>query len=470
MKQIDTDICVIGAGSGGLSVAAGAVQMGARVVLIEKDKMGGDCLNTGCVPSKALLHAGKKAQGMRDTLDFGIEPVEPTVDFQKTMEHVHGVIKSIEPHDSVERFEGLGVTVLLGAAQFTGSDTVQVDETTVKAKRTVVATGSRAVVPPIPGLDDVPYLTNENLFDNRVLPKHLIIVGGGPIGMEMAQAHRQLGSKVTVIEQDRVLAGSEPELATVVRERLQAVGVVIRENTRVEHVSGVAGELTASLSDGENIQGSHLLIATGRKPVTKGLELEVAGIDYDTGGIRTDARLRTTNKRVYAIGDVAGGPMFTHRAGYDAGIVIRNLLFKLPTKANYKAMPAVTYTEPELAQVGARENEARAAQGSKIKVVSWAFEENDRARAERSTKGFIKVVTDKRGKILGAGIVGPGAGDLIQTWQLAVAKGFKMSDMAGLIAPYPTRSEISKRVAGAFFTNALFSHRTKKIVRFLQRF
>ncbi|MEM7282208.1 MAG: FAD-dependent oxidoreductase, partial [Pseudomonadota bacterium] len=459
MKHIDTDICVIGAGSGGLSVAAGAVQMGAEVVLIEKDKMGGDCLNTGCVPSKALLSAGKKAQGMRDTSVFGIDPVEPTVDFEKTMEHVHEVIKGIEPHDSVERFEGLGVTVLLGAAKFTGSNTVQVNDTMVKAKRIVVATGSRAVVPPIPGLDDVPFLTNENLFDNRVLPKHLIIVGGGPIGMEMAQAHCQLGSKVTLIEMDRVLATSEPELASVVRDRLQAIGVVIHENARVEQVSGVEGEITAGLSTGDQIQGSHLLIATGRQPVTKELGLEAAGIEFDRSGIRTDARLRTTNKKVFAIGDVAGGPMFTHRAGYDAGIVIRNVLFKLPTKASYKAMPAVTYTEPELAQVGLRESEARAEHGTKAKVVTWEFQENDRARAERATKGLIKVVTDKKGKILGASIVGPGAGDLIQTWQLAVAKGFKMTDMAGIIAPYPTRSEISKRVAGAYFTDALFSPR-----------
>ena len=469
-QEIETDICVIGAGSGGLSVAAGAVQMGARVVLVEKDKMGGDCLNTGCVPSKALLAAGKKAQGMRDTLEFGVQPVEPQIDFEKAMDHVQAVIAGIEPHDSVERFESLGCTVLLGGAQFLSANRITVNDVTVTAKRFVIATGSKAVVPPIPGIDEVPHFTNENLFDNRTLPTHLIIVGGGPIGMEMAQAHRQLGAQVTIVELDRVLSTSEPELANVVKEKLESIGVNVLEQTSVASVSGQGNEISATLSNGEVISGSHLLIATGRRPTTDGLNLEAAGVQFDRSGITVDARLRTSNKKIFAIGDVAGGPMFTHRAGYDAGIVIRNILFKLPTKADYSAMPAVTYTEPELAQVGMTESTARETYGSSIKLSSWEFAENDRARAERLTTGSIKVVTDKRGKILGASIVGAGAGELIQVWQLAVAKGFKMADMAGIIAPYPTRSEISKRAAGAYFTDALFSDRTKKIVRFLLRF
>ena len=464
---ITTDICVIGAGSGGLSVAAGAVQMGAEVVLIEKDKMGGDCLNTGCVPSKALLAAGKHAQAFRTSGPFGIKPATPNIDFAAAMAHVREVIQGIEPHDSVERFESLGVNVIKGAARFTSRNEVAVGERRIRAKRFVIATGSRATVPPIPGIDDTDYLTNETLFENSACPDHLIIVGGGPIGIEMAQAHYRLGAKVTVLERMRALPNDDPDLAAIVVKALLDEGVSIREEVNIASVSGKTGDVRVTLQDGEEIRGSHLLMATGRAPGVADLGLDEAGIQYSRSGVEVDSRLRTTNKRVFAIGDAKGGLMFTHLAGYDAGIVIRNILFKLPTKSNYFAIPWVTYTDPELSQVGLTEAQAKEQYGDAIKVVQWEYAENDRARAERITSGLIKVVAGKRGKILGAGIAGTGAGEIIQPWQIAVAKGYKMADMAGIISPYPTLSEISKRAAGSYFTDRLFSPRTRKIVRLL---
>jgi pyruvate/2-oxoglutarate dehydrogenase complex dihydrolipoamide dehydrogenase (E3) component len=467
---ITTDICVIGAGSGGLSVAAGAVQMGAEVVLIEKDKMGGDCLNTGCVPSKALLAAGKHAQAFRNSGPFGIKPATPDIDFAATMAHVHDVIRGIEPQDSVERFESLGVNVIKGAARFTSRSEVAVGEQRIQAKRFVIATGSRATVPPIPGIDETDYLTNETLFENTVLPDHLIIIGAGPIGMEMAQAHHRLGAKVTVLERMRALPQDDPDLAAIVVKTLLEEGVSIREEVNIATVSGKSGDIRVTLQDGEEIRGSHLLIAAGRAPSVADMGLDEAGIRYSRSGIEVDSRLRTTNKRVFAIGDAKGGLMFTHLAGYDAGIAIRNILFKLPAKANYTAIPWVTYTDPELSQVGLTESQAKEQYGDAIKVVQWEYAENDRARAERITSGLIKVVAGKRGIILGAGIAGASAGEIIQPWQIAVAKGYKMKDMAGIISPYPTLSEISKRAAGSYFTDTLFSPRTRKIVRLLLRF
>jgi len=467
---IETDICVIGAGSGGLSVAAGAVQMGARVVLIEKHKMGGDCLNTGCVPSKALLAAGKRADIMRRGAPYGIKPVEPEVDFAAANAHVKAVIAGIEPHDSVERFEGLGVNVITAAGKFVNANEVEAGGKRIKAKRFVIATGSRAAVPPIPGIEDTDYLTNEEIFDNTECPKHLIVVGAGPIGLEMAEAHKRLGAEVTVLEKFSAMPKDDPELTKVVLDSLREEGIEIKEGVDIESVSGKTGDITVKLAGGEEIKGSHLLIAAGRAPNVDGLGLDKAGIKYSPRGIEVDARLRTSNKKIFAIGDVKGGLMFTHVAGYDAGIIIRNVLFKLPAKADYSAIPWVTYTDPELAQVGLTETQAREQFGEDVKAVTWEYGENDRARAELLTKGLIKVVVNKKGKILGAGIVGASAGELIQTWQLALQKGFKMADMAGMVSAYPTLAEVGKRAAGAYFTPQLYSEKTKKIIRFLLKF
>jgi pyruvate/2-oxoglutarate dehydrogenase complex dihydrolipoamide dehydrogenase (E3) component len=471
-KRIKADICVIGAGSGGLSVAAGAAQMGARTVLIERDAMGGDCLNTGCVPSKALLASAKQAYRMGAGEPFGIAPAKAKVDFAKVHDHVHGVIAAIAPNDSVARFEGLGVTVIKDHARFRDGNTVIAGNAEITARRFVVATGSRPFVPQIPGLDKVPFHTNETIFSNKECPEHLIIIGGGPIGMEMAQAHRRLGAKVTVLESLRAFGKDDPELTAIVIDRLRKEGVDILEGVKISSVSGGEGRVAVTVADREGereISGSHILVATGRRANVEGLDLEKAGIEYTERGLKLDDRLRTTNRRIFAIGDVAGGLQFTHVAGYHAGIVIRNALFRVPARADHSAVPWVTYTDPELAHVGLTEDEARN-KNMKINILRWHLAENDRAQAERETEGVIKVVTDSHARVLGATIVAPHAGELILPWVLAKSQALKLSAMAGVIAPYPTLSEISKRAAGAYYTPTLFSAKTKMLVRFLGLF
>ncbi|KJE33854.1 dihydrolipoamide dehydrogenase [Thalassospira sp. HJ] len=472
-KIINTDICVIGAGSGGLSVAAGAVQMGAKVVLIEKGKMGGDCLNTGCVPSKALLAAAHAAENARQASRFGVLTGSVDVDFGRAIDHVHSVIADIAPHDSVERFEELGCTVIQAEARFIGPGEVTAGDSTIKAKRFVIATGSRAAIPPIPGLESVCYFTNETIFENRVRPEHLIIIGGGPIGLEMAQAHHQLGAKVTVIEMGTILPKDDPDLVAVVRDRIKADGISLYEGAKTKEILNVNDQIRVVIEHQGieiTLEGSHLLLATGRKPNVENLGLSDAGIDHSERGISVDARLRTSNRKVFAIGDVTGGLQFTHMAGYDAGIVIRNALFRLPAKVDHSGVPWVTYTNPELAQVGLTETVAREKFGDDIRVVTWDYAENDRARAEADTEGFIKVITTPKGKILGAAIVGRQAGELIGVWSLAISKKMKIGAIAGMIAPYPTLGELSKRVAGAWYTPSLFSEKTRKLVRFLLKF
>lgn len=470
-QDVKADICVIGAGSGGLAVAAGASQMGASCVLIEKGKMGGDCLNYGCVPSKALLAAAHTAAAIRDAGRFGIEAREPEVDFARVMDHVHGVIAAIAPHDSVARFEGLGVRVIQARGRFIAPDRLEAGGDVIRARRFVIATGSSPLVPPIPGIDQVPYDTNQTLFDRREPFEHLLVMGGGPIGIEMAQAHRRLGARVTVVEMASILNLDDPELVGIVRDRLAEDGVDIHENAKVIGVEKSSAGVALTVEKGSEtirIEGSGLLIAAGRVPNVDELGLEAAGVAYSRRGIEVDARLRTTTKRIFAIGDVAGGPQFTHVAGYHAGIVIRNALFRLPAKADHGAVPHVTYTMPELAAVGLGEQEARDRHGD-IRILRFALAENDRARAERAGDGLIKVVATAKGRILGAGIVAPHAGELILPWVLAVAKKLGVKDMANVIAPYPTLGEISKRAAGSFFTPKLFGERTRRLVRLLAK-
>jgi pyruvate/2-oxoglutarate dehydrogenase complex dihydrolipoamide dehydrogenase (E3) component len=407
---------------------------------------------------------------MADGERFGIAPAKPKVDFAKVNAHVRGVIAAIAPNDSVARFEGLGVTVIKGEARFKDHKTVTVGNTEIRARRFVVATGSRASVPPVPGLDDVPYLTNETLFDLTSCPKHLIIIGGGPIGMEMAQAHRRLGARVTVIEAADALSKDDPELTRIVLDQLMREGVEILERTRIASVSGQADAIVVTLESGAEVKGSHLLVAAGRRANVENLGLDAANVKFTTRGVVVDDGLRSiTNRRVYAIGDVAGALQFTHVAGYHAGLVIRSALFRVPAKADYVNIPWVTYTDPEIAHVGETEEEARA-HYKKINVLRWQFAENDRAQAMRETGGHIKIITDMHSRILGCTIVGPEAGELILPWVLAKSRGIKLSAMAGVVAPYPTLSEVSKRVAGAYYTPMLFSPRTRAIVKFLRMF
>ena len=471
-ERLKVDICVIGAGSGGLTVAAGASQMGATTVLLERGRMGGDCLNYGCVPSKAMIAAGQAAEAVRGAARFGVEAGDPRIDFERVHDHVHDVIAGIAPHDSVERFEGLGVKVIQSAGRFTGPATVSADGYDIDARRIVIATGSSAAVPPIPGLDTVPFLTNETVFDRKAAPEHLIVIGGGPIGAELAQAHRHLGARVTILEMFSVLGKDDPELADIVKLRLRKDGIDIREGIKIDRVERAANGVSVHIEqdgEAETITGTDILVAAGRRPNVDGLELETAGIEYSPKGIAVDQRLRTSNKRVFAIGDVAGSYQFTHMAGYHAGIVIRNALFRLPAKVNYAAVPWVTYTTPELAHVGMGEADARKAHGD-IRVLRFPFAENDRAQAERETDGLVKVVTTRKGIVVGASMVGPHAGELIQSWILPISKRMHIKHMAGVILPYPTLGEVNKRAAGSFYTPTLFSDRTRKIVKFLGKF
>ena len=455
------DIAVIGAGSGGLSVAAAAAQFGQRVVLFEKGEMGGDCLNTGCVPSKALLAAAKQAQAMRDAARYGIAPVEPQVDFAGVMAHVRDAIGTIAPHDSEARFTGLGVKVVRAAARFIDARTLEADGQRFSARRVVIATGSRPAIPPVPGLDGVPYLTNETLFSNAVLPSHLLIIGAGPQGLEMAQAHRRLGAKVTVVDAGPPLAGTDPELAESLLAQLAAEGVEILARTSIARAFGGAGGIGLELAGGKTVAGSHLLVAAGRKPNVEGLGLEEAGIASTARGIVVDARLRTSNRSAYAIGDVAGGRS-THEAGYQAGLVIRHMLFGLPVKAA-AAIPRVTYTDPELAEAGLGEAAARARFGRHVRVLRQAFHGNDRAVAEGNSTGLVKIVAGRGGRILGVGVAGPEAGELIQPWLLAMDRGLKLSAMAGQLLPYPTRGEAGRKAATEYFRD-LASNRLLRLV------
>ena len=471
-STIDVDVCIIGAGSGGLSVAAGAAQMGARVALVEKGRMGGDCLNTGCVPSKSLLAAANAAQQIHKAGRFGLQAGPLQVDWGGTHRHVHDVIASIAPNDSVERFEGLGVRVIQAAGRFVDGRTLAAGEQLIRAKYFVLATGSSPAIPPFAGLERIDYFTNENIFGNREPIEHLIVLGGGPIAMEMAQAHRRLGARVTVMKRKRILVKDDPELSRIVVERLVQEGVRFIEGGRDMTVEKGEGGIVVRYSTEEGsgeVKGSHLLVATGRQANVSGLNLEAAGVAYSEKGVEVDERLRSSNRRIFAVGDVAGPYQFTHMAAYQAGIVIRNMLFRIPARVNYSAVPWVTYTDPELAQVGMREADAEKS-GRKYRVLRWSFAENDRAQAERRTEGMIKVITAPNGRILGAGIAGLHAGELIQPWILAISQGMKIGAMASMIAPYPTLAEVNKRIAGSFYTGRLFSPAVRLLVRFLLRF
>ena len=468
-ERIRADLCVIGAGSGGLSVAAGASQMGAHTVLIEKGLMGGDCLNYGCVPSKALLAAAHRAHAIRGAHRFGVNSATPQIDFAKVNDHVHDVISHIAPHDSVERFRGLGVDVLQGSASFVGPREVVVGNRTVTARRFVIATGSSPAVPPIPGLPDVEFFTNQTVFETKALPPRLLVIGGGPVGVELAQAFRRLGAEVIVFEMMRALSAADPEITELVVTRLRHEGVVIHENAKVVRVERTARGIcvTAIGAEGEIADdGTHLLVAAGRSPNVDQLGLDAAGIEHSPGGILVDSYLRTSNRKVFAIGDVAGQLHFTHVAGYHASVVLRNALFPIKTRACHQNIPWVTFTDPELAHVGLHEGLIGDRRNG-LRVLRWPFAENDRVATDRSVEGLIKVITSKKGRILGATIFGPHAGELIAPWVLALNNNLKIGAMARMVVPYPTYGEVSKRAAGSFYTSTLFGPRMHKIVRWL---
>jgi pyruvate/2-oxoglutarate dehydrogenase complex dihydrolipoamide dehydrogenase (E3) component len=474
-EQLTPDLCIIGAGAAGLSVAAAAATLGVPVVLIEKGRMGGECLNTGCVPSKAMIAAGKRAEVFRSSGPFGVKMAKPPVEFDEVNDHVHRVIESIAPNDSRERFTGMHVRVIEGEARFRDGRTVVVGpdddiKFEIRPRRFVIATGSQPAVPAISGIDACPFFTNENIFDARERPKHLIVLGAGASGLELAQAFRRLGSEVTVLEVGQPLAKEDPECAAVVLDELAREGVTIRSGVKVERVRSLRQRVEVVLagSTEETIQGTDLLIAAGRKPNIAGLDLDAARVKHGDHGITVNKRFATSNRRIYAIGDVTGILQFTHSANHQAGLLIKHLLFRLPVAMKIDEIPRVIFTEPELAHVGLSEAAAREQYGE-VRLLRWSYHDNDRALAERETRGHIKVVTDPKGLILGATIVGAAASEQISTWTLAINHGLNIRAFAELVVPYPTYSEIGKRAAISFFTPKLTSSWVGRLLNVLRR-
>jgi pyruvate/2-oxoglutarate dehydrogenase complex dihydrolipoamide dehydrogenase (E3) component len=474
MANYNYDICIIGAGAGGLSVAAGACQFGIKVALIEGHNMGGDCLNYGCVPSKALLSSAKHYNAISESSKFGFSASAEPVNIAEVMAKVQEVIAQIAPHDSVERFTGLGATVYRGYGSFVDEQSVKVNDDIISAKYFIIATGSSPVVHPIPGLNEVSYLTNETIFNLQATPEHLVVIGGGPIGCELAQAFLMLGIKVSLLNLGKILPRDEADLVAELRQNMLNQGLNLYEDIKIIKISsGAAGQIEISVEIGgkeQIISGSHLLVATGRKVNIDKLNLSAAGIEHTSRGIQVDECLRTSNKKVFAIGDVAGGYQFTHIAGYHAGVVIRNIIFRQRAKVNYQAVPWVTYTYPELAHVGLLESEAQNKYSGNITISEFEYKENDRAQAERALHGKIKLITTKKGKVLGVSILGLNSGELLAPWIDLINRGESVKALTKNIIPYPTLSDLNKQVVGEYYKPLLFSSKVKVLVKFLKLF
>ncbi|MEL7039077.1 MAG: mercuric reductase [Cyanobacteria bacterium J06592_8] len=442
---VEYDLVIIGGGSGGLVVASAAAQLKAKVALVERDRLGGDCLWFGCVPSKSLIHASRVAYEVKNAARFGIHTEHPKIDFAKAARHVESVIKTIEPHDSPERFRGLGVEVIFGDGKFSDRETFEVNGRQLKARAFVVSTGSRPAIPPIPGLKEAGFITNEKVFSLQDNPETLAIIGGGPIGCELGQALSRLGSTVTIINSsDQILPKEDPEAAEVVKDQLLSEGINILTQTRAEQVEVKAGKKHIKAGK-DTVIADEILLAAGRTPNVESLNLEAAGVAVGKKGIQVNAKLQTTNPRIYACGDVIGGYQFTHVAGYEAVVVLTNALFFPVSKANYRVIPWATFTDPELARVGLTEKQAIERYGKDdIYVLKQDFSGVDRAQAEAATAGFGKIITRGNGEILGAHLVGPSAGELIHEIVLAMSNKLKVSALTG-IHIYPTLSEVNSK-------------------------
>ena len=463
------DLVIIGGGAGGLVVASVAAQLGLDVVLIEKEaSLGGDCLHHGCVPSKTLIHSARVASLMRQAERYGLPACEPEIDLAQVNRHVRDVIGRIQVHDDPERFRGYGCEVFFGAARFTGPHEVEVAGQRVHGRRIVIATGSLPFVPPLPGLNKVPFLTNLDIFSLQALPRHLLVLGGGPIGVEMAQAFARLGSRVTLIEREsHLLAHEDPELTALLTDAMRDEGIDVLTGSQAVSVSGNESHVSLILDDGQTITGDRLLVASGRRPNVDGLALDAAGVVFDERGIHVDRRMRTSRRHIYALGDVTGPYPFTHMAEYQAGIVISNAVFRFPKKADYRVVPWVTYTDPELARVGITEQQARA-QGLDVEVLRFDFADVDRAIVESATRGRYKLVV-RKGRVLGASILGPHAGELIHEIALAMQTRATIGDISATIHAYPTLAQAHRRVVNTLYGKKLFGKGTRRLVRWINR-
>ncbi len=457
--KFDCHVIVIGAGSGGLVVASGAAQLGAKVVLIESDKMGGECLNTGCVPSKTFLKSAHVADDIRNSSHFGLRASLKDVDLSEVMKRVKSVIKAIEPHDSKERFESLGVDVFLSKGTLIDEHTVRVGEKTITAKNICIATGSQPAVPPIPGLRDVPYLTNENIFELTTLPKHLILLGGGPVGLELGQGFRYLGSEVSIIDMlPHIFAKDDPEVAPIMEKKLQSEGIQLLLSSKIVEVKKENSDIVVVVEkNGERkeVIGDYILVALGRVPNTKDLGIENLGIKTDTKRyIFTNERLRTNIKNIYACGDVTGPYLFTHMASYQAGVIVKNIIFRLPSKVDYSGVTWTTYTKPEVAHVGYTEQWAKSS-GLYKESLMVNLDEVDRAKAENDEVGFLKLILGRKNKVIGATLVAEKAGEMIPLATLAIKRKLKPIAFINLIFSYPTEAEIFKFVSGELYKRVL---------------
>lgn len=473
MSGFDYDLGIIGGGAAGLTVASGAAQLGVKTLLVEKEEaLGGDCLHYGCVPSKTLLKSAHVYQQMREGARYGLPVITPPpVDFAAVAARIREVIAVIQQHDSVERFTRLGAEIRFGPARFRDEHAVEIDGQTASARAWVIATGSSPQIPAIPGLDRTPHLTNREIFSLDHLPSSLLILGAGPIAIEMAQAFSRLGSKVTVVQRGgQILSREDPDLATLVQRRLEREGVVFLLNTAVRRVADGGDRrevVVADAADRERIIAAEaLLVALGRSPNTGGLGLEQVDVPFDHRGIKVDRRLRAGHKHIYAAGDVIGGYQFTHVAGYEGGIALSNAVFRLPRKTDYTLVPHCTYTQPELAGLGHNEKSATAA-GLSYRVLSEEFAANDRARAEDESEGRLKLLLDRRDQPLGVTIVGPGAGDILSQWVAIMNGKVGLARIAATIHPYPTLSEINKKAAGSLLAPKIFSPRVRRILKLL---
>ena len=465
--SIEYDLVIIGGGSGGLVVASAAAQLKAKVALIEKDRLGGDCLWYGCVPSKSLIHASRVAYEVKNASRFGIKTNFPDIDFAQANSHVQDVIAAIEPHDSPERFRGLGVEVIFGDGKFIDQKTFEVNGRQLKARNFVISTGSRPAIPPIEGIQEIGYITNEQVFSLTELPSSLVVIGAGPIGCELGQALARLGGEVTIISsRNQILPKEDAEAALVVEKQLESEGIKIIKSARAEKVELVDGKKQVYVN-GRKIIVEEILLSTGRSPNIESLNLEAAGVEYTKKGIKVNPKLQTSNRRIYACGDVIGGYQFTHVAGFEAAVVIQNSLF-FPTKnIDYRVIPWATFTAPELARVGFSERQAREVYDNDLYILKQEFAGVDRALAEGATAGFAKIITTSKGEILGATIVGNSAGELIHEIVLAMKNNLKISALTG-IHVYPTLSEVNSK-AGLLFTKQKYAQ-NKTLQNFLTKF